>query len=79
MGPSSPPKPTALSLGTTDKEQEEADDRPPLMLAVQRGSLPEVMRLLNSGVDVNASDAVGETALFEAAASGNADMVALDC
>jgi ankyrin repeat protein len=72
----SPPQPSALLQGDVEQTEEDSEDRPPLMMAVQHRDMAEVMRLLESGIDVNAADAVGETALFEAAASGNADMVA---
>lgn len=47
-----------------------------LAFAARVGDLGEVHRLLGARVDPNARDAVGETPLFEAAASGNVSVVA---
>mmetsp|Transcript_2574 Transcript_2574/g.7677 ORF Transcript_2574/g.7677 Transcript_2574/m.7677 type:complete len:720 (-) Transcript_2574:203-2362(-) len=48
----------------------------PLLLATRDGDLDAVLRLLESRIDPNAVDPVGETALFEAAASGVESVVA---
>eukprot|EP00930_Biecheleria_cincta_P069418 TRINITY_DN5715_c0_g1_i1.p1 TRINITY_DN5715_c0_g1~~TRINITY_DN5715_c0_g1_i1.p1 ORF type:complete len:310 (+),score=67.20 TRINITY_DN5715_c0_g1_i1:28-930(+) len=47
-----------------------------LAFAARQGDLKEVKRLLKKKSDPNACDAVGETPLFEAAASGNVSVVA---
>eukprot|EP00930_Biecheleria_cincta_P094801 TRINITY_DN8632_c0_g1_i7.p1 TRINITY_DN8632_c0_g1~~TRINITY_DN8632_c0_g1_i7.p1 ORF type:complete len:410 (-),score=90.47 TRINITY_DN8632_c0_g1_i7:672-1901(-) len=48
-----------------------------ILSAVQANSLQEVQRLVQAGnVDLNVADAMGETPLFEAAASGNLDIAA---
>mmetsp|Transcript_87493 Transcript_87493/g.276466 ORF Transcript_87493/g.276466 Transcript_87493/m.276466 type:complete len:353 (-) Transcript_87493:21-1079(-) len=52
-------------------------DRTPLVRAVEIGDLELALRLLQEGADVNAKNRWGETALFEASATGDADMVAL--
>lgn len=48
----------------------------PLAEPVRNGDLTEVMRLLAAGEDPNVVDVVGETPLFEAAASGHLDIMA---
>lgn len=48
----------------------------PLLLATRDGDLDAVLRLLERRIDPNAVDPVGETALFEAAASGVESVVA---
>eukprot|EP00404_Azadinium_spinosum_P021233 CAMPEP_0180615378 /NCGR_PEP_ID=MMETSP1037_2-20121125/31913_1 /TAXON_ID=632150 /ORGANISM="Azadinium spinosum, Strain 3D9" /LENGTH=573 /DNA_ID=CAMNT_0022635143 /DNA_START=1 /DNA_END=1722 /DNA_ORIENTATION=+ len=48
----------------------------PLFAATQTGDVPEVMRLLQTRVDPNVGDALGETPLFEAVANDKADLVA---
>jgi len=58
------------------KETNEDGDEAPLLVAAQQADLSEVERILGQGVDPNIADSMGETALFEAAASGNSDMVA---
>ncbi|CAE8602905.1 unnamed protein product, partial [Polarella glacialis] len=48
----------------------------PLLEAVQGNDLFQVEQLLQNGAMPNAADALGETPLFEAAASGNVDITA---
>lgn len=48
-----------------------------LMRASAKGDLETVKKLLNEGVDVNATDMHGRTALIEAAWSGNASIAEL--
>jgi len=48
----------------------------PLALAAKTGSMKKVMKVLQEGANVNASNARGETPLFTAAASGSLDVTA---
>jgi len=52
------------------------DGLPPLASAVRRNNLSNVLQLLGEGADPNETDMLGETPLFEAAASSRKDMVA---
>ena len=52
------------------------DSAGPLALAARKGDLDETLRLLGKGSEVNESDAVGETPIFEAVVSGHLDVVA---
>src|SRR5271155_6127401 len=47
-----------------------ANDNQLLWHAAQNGDVVEVRRLLNAGVDVNATDPIGQTALIRAAGRG---------
>jgi cytohesin len=49
----------------------------PLHDAVEEGTVEQVRRLLQSGIDINARDDDGETALHEAAEAGRLEMVRL--
>jgi len=53
-----------------------ASQASPLAFAARIGDLVEVKRLLDAKSDPNSSDAVGETPVFEAAASGNVSVLA---
>mmetsp|Transcript_44599 Transcript_44599/g.105749 ORF Transcript_44599/g.105749 Transcript_44599/m.105749 type:complete len:512 (+) Transcript_44599:75-1610(+) len=54
----------------------QVQERPSLTAAVRRGQLDEVLSLLRSRADPNEVDAVGETALFEAALLPDAEVAA---
>jgi ankyrin repeat protein len=47
----------------------------PLKQAAMRGDTTQVQQLLDKGVDVNAKDSNGETALMEAAGNGHTEVV----
>ncbi|CAK9069633.1 unnamed protein product [Durusdinium trenchii] len=57
-------------------EEPPASQASPLAFAARIGDLVEVKRLLDAKSDPNSTDAVGETPVFEAAASGNVSVLA---
>eukprot|EP00747_Dinoflagellata_sp_TGD_P051579 gnl/TRDRNA2_/TRDRNA2_147427_c2_seq1.p1 gnl/TRDRNA2_/TRDRNA2_147427_c2~~gnl/TRDRNA2_/TRDRNA2_147427_c2_seq1.p1 ORF type:complete len:570 (+),score=135.08 gnl/TRDRNA2_/TRDRNA2_147427_c2_seq1:10-1719(+) len=78
-----PVKPASTESSTSEMAAPKANNRstvkfdsPLLVPAIQGGNLQEVLRVLKSGADANATDDVGETPLFEAASTGDVDMVA---
>ena len=60
-----------------DEANDNVEGRTPLMLAAFRGDTAGVMRLLETGADVNARDRDGDTALMFAAYKGRGLVAAL--
>jgi len=60
----------------THLQEEPGPDAEALLDYVRYGDVGKVVNVLKRGADPNARDSVGETPLFDAVASGNADIVA---
>eukprot|EP00435_Cladocopium_sp_Y103_P041702 s440_g11.t1 len=69
-------EPRAPKAVKTTEEPVIASQASPLAFAARIGDLVEVRRLLDAKSDPNSADAVGETPVFEAAASGNVSVLA---
>jgi len=72
FAPTAAPRPTAEQAALTVTASSET----PLARAVGTGKVRDVIRELRDGADPNAGDDLGETPLFEAAVTGDADVVA---
>lgn len=72
QGVAEPRGPKAVKM----TEEPPASQASPLAFAARIGDLVEVRRLLDAKSDPNSADAVGETPVFEAAASGNVSVLA---
>jgi len=70
------PEPRREKASAKKEEAPSASQASPLAFASRIGDLIEVKRLLDAKSDPNSVDAVGETPLFEAAASGDVSVLA---